>query len=404
MGRWAEVYFTTAPEKRSSAVAELLRELEAASSATQSDLQAPQDPEKVQTEEAERKLDTSEKALIPEPSNEAEPGAICRECGYSSPDDQKFCGMCGAPLSLFAEEQASEPSPEVPATVSDFRESRSWSESAPGATPEVDYAEPVFQHESFNAGSREHFYGTEPSPPPDNEIPHFAMEAPPVPYRYRLYIGAGLAILLAVLLYMAWRGTAALSGVRQSPPSRTIPEAPPAASAAEPPAPRNAATAPARDVIPVEAAPAPRKTNNLAPPDHKAERPPDRPLQSAKSSDMNALKKPLERPAPRMVPTAAQSSAGALEQSSAQDFATAEKYLSGTQGTSRDSREASQWLWKAVGKGNPAATIALSDLYLRGDGVPKSCDQARLLLDAAARKGAKGAGERLRNLQAFGCR
>jgi hypothetical protein len=42
-------------------------------------------------------------------------------------------------------------------------------------------------------------------------------------------------------------------------------------------------------------------------------------------------------------------------------------------------------------------------LYLRGDGVPKNCDQARLLLDAAARKGGTAAAERLRNLQAFGC-
>jgi hypothetical protein len=40
---------------------------------------------------------------------------------------------------------------------------------------------------------------------------------------------------------------------------------------------------------------------------------------------------------------------------------------------------------------------------MRGDGVSKSCDQARLLLDAAARKGARAAAERLRNLPAFGC-
>jgi TPR repeat protein len=77
--------------------------------------------------------------------------------------------------------------------------------------------------------------------------------------------------------------------------------------------------------------------------------------------------------------------------------------LSGNHGMTRDSREAAQWLWKAVGKGNLAATMALSDLYLRGDGVPKNCDQARLLLDAAARKGGTTAAQRLRNLQAFGC-
>jgi TPR repeat protein len=81
----------------------------------------------------------------------------------------------------------------------------------------------------------------------------------------------------------------------------------------------------------------------------------------------------------------------------------AEKYLNGNAGMPRDSKEAAQWLWKAVRKSNLAATMALSDLYLRGDGVPKSCDQARLLLDAAARKGSAAAAERLRNLQAFGC-
>ena len=100
---------------------------------------------------------------------------------------------------------------------------------------------------------------------------------------------------------------------------------------------------------------------------------------------------------------AASSSVIAGERGGAEEVATAERYLNGTQGTPRDSGEAAQWLWRAVGKRNLAATTALSDLYLRGDGVPKSCDQARLLLDAAARKGGRAAADRLRNLRAFGC-
>ena len=47
--------------------------------------------------------------------------------------------------------------------------------------------------------------------------------------------------------------------------------------------------------------------------------------------------------------------------------------------------------------------VTLADLYLKGDGVSKNCDQARVLLDSAAQRGVAGAGERLRNLQAFGC-
>ena len=77
-------------------------------------------------------------------------------------------------------------------------------------------------------------------------------------------------------------------------------------------------------------------------------------------------------------------------------------YLEGTTG-SRDATEAAKWLWKAVGKQNPSALVMLSDLYLRGDGVPRSCDQARLLLVAAVKKGAPEAAERLRRVELNGC-
>jgi TPR repeat protein len=99
---------------------------------------------------------------------------------------------------------------------------------------------------------------------------------------------------------------------------------------------------------------------------------------------------------------AASSSPLAPEPSSAEDLATAEKYLNG-QGVPRDGEEGVRWLWKAEGKGNLAATMALADLFLRGDVLAKNCGQARLLLDVAAKKGSRAAGERLRNLQAFGC-
>ena len=66
-------------------------------------------------------------------------------------------------------------------------------------------------------------------------------------------------------------------------------------------------------------------------------------------------------------------------------------------------KEAARWLWKAMAKHNGEAALLLADLYLKGDGVSQNCDQARILLDTAARRGIAGAGERLRNLQAFGC-
>ena len=81
----------------------------------------------------------------------------------------------------------------------------------------------------------------------------------------------------------------------------------------------------------------------------------------------------------------------------------AQRYLTGMNGQARDHAEAAKWLWKSIAKHNAEATLLLADLYLKGDGVSKSCDQARLLLDSAARKGSTAAGQRLRNLQAFGC-
>jgi hypothetical protein len=80
----------------------------------------------------------------------------------------------------------------------------------------------------------------------------------------------------------------------------------------------------------------------------------------------------------------------------------AQRYLKGN-GPARDSTEAAQWLWKAVAKHNTNAILLLADLYMRGDGLSKSCDQARLLLVAAAEKGSAEAHEKLRNLASNGC-
>lgn len=81
----------------------------------------------------------------------------------------------------------------------------------------------------------------------------------------------------------------------------------------------------------------------------------------------------------------------------------ARDFLNGRNGKEPNRSLAAIYLWKAVAKQNIEATVMLSDLYLRGDGVPKNCEQARLLLDAAALKGRKDAAVQLRNLQAFGC-
>ena len=92
MGRWAEVYFTSPPEKREEAVVELLRELEAQRSDPEShsaSLHAvPARPaEKAAPAFGSRTTDTS-------------PGNLrhCDACGHDNPPRHQFCGMCGGPM------------------------------------------------------------------------------------------------------------------------------------------------------------------------------------------------------------------------------------------------------------------------------------------------------------------
>jgi hypothetical protein len=65
--------------------------------------------------------------------------------------------------------------------------------------------------------------------------------------------------------------------------------------------------------------------------------------------------------------------------------------------------EAVRLLWIAVEKGNSNAEVTLAELYRQGQGVAKSCDQTKILLTAAARKGNAEAQKRLEQFQQEGC-
>ena len=69
----------------------------------------------------------------------------------------------------------------------------------------------------------------------------------------------------------------------------------------------------------------------------------------------------------------------------------------------RNSATTSQRLWKAVAEGNTTAEIALAQLYLTGNGVPRSCEQARVLLSAASKKGNAEATRQYRSLLSTAC-
>jgi TPR repeat protein len=84
------------------------------------------------------------------------------------------------------------------------------------------------------------------------------------------------------------------------------------------------------------------------------------------------------------------------------ELAAALASLDGTNGN-RDSSKAARLLWAAVGNGNSAAEVILADLYLRGNGVAKSCEQGRVLLIAATRSGNAQAKVKLDELNTNGC-
>jgi hypothetical protein len=61
-------------------------------------------------------------------------------------------------------------------------------------------------------------------------------------------------------------------------------------------------------------------------------------------------------------------------------------------------------LWSAIGSGDTSAEVSLAQLYMTGDGVPKNCAQARVLLRAASKGGNAEAVHQLQKLNKSGCR
>ena len=67
-----------------------------------------------------------------------------------------------------------------------------------------------------------------------------------------------------------------------------------------------------------------------------------------------------------------------------------------------DSTAVATWLWKTTAKGNADAPVRLANMYIKGEGVPRSCDQALVLLRTAALKGNAQADDRLASMYASG--
>jgi hypothetical protein len=359
--RWAEAYFSNPPERREQAISELLREL--------------------LEQKAQQRAEASGASPVvhPEPGSIFSPASYapslvrCKSCGHDNALSERFCGMCGVEVGV------SEPS-----TYSRFDRisPQDW-ETERSAGPLDQEAEESWDSESDSVPAHEEIA------PSANELSLFQAisrgsshddpvweydSSPASPYRF--YIGSVLAIMLLGLGFWAWRG---MQGDSQSHQV----SAPPPAMA------KDADTPPAQ----APTAKAEQASENAA------QAPPSRAVANKPETEIvgNSRPQPTAAAEKEHIPAPADAGRGEKE------LSMAKQYLSGADGKQRDTAEASKWLWMSVAKHNDKATLLLADLYLKGDGVSKNCEQARVLLDSAARKGASGAGERLRNLPAFGC-
>lgn len=121
------------------------------------------------------------------------------------------------------------------------------------------------------------------------------------------------------------------------------------------------------------------------------------PANAAQSPNQDSAQKHAQKP-PQ--PTVSAPSSAELAESAAQsEFLRAQQYLTGS-GVPQDPATAAEWFWRSLEAGNTAAAVPLADLYIAGKGVSRSCQQARILLDTAARKGNADAVHKLAELPA----
>jgi hypothetical protein len=418
MGRWAEVYFTSPPEKREQAVLDLLRELQGDNPEPEVNAPSP--------------VSEQESRAITAPTSRPEevPVAVvhCQACGRENPGSHRFCGMCGTPVG----EQRAAADLNITDLhvadfpVADFQRADMAREDRPGQDRPSDdrrvahlFAEdpaplaprseertgpsinPVSEP-AWNTGEFLSARGAREFDDRDDRTSNLFESAPPS-RPYGLYAGIAVVVVLA-LAYVAWRSMQTSPSSSQG--SRVASQAPPVVTT-EP-----AASSPATTLAKADSPqPIPDRTAEVASPANTQAAVPANSAEDPRRAD------PLPdsakaKPSPDAAAQAA-SPIGAIDgknleaepvsANGEQELAIAQRYLSGAEGQERNSAEGAKWLWKAIAKHNADATLLLSDLYLKGDGVEKNCDQARVLLDAAAGRGLKGAGDRLRHLQAFGC-
>jgi hypothetical protein len=351
LGRWAKVYFSTPPANREQAVSNLLAEIKRESGAATA------------TQPGRPYFATDPKFQR----------GFCAACQHHNPPGHKFCSRCGQTLNQGE-----------PASQANRVTTGTSKASQPSSANDMQW----MREQTF--GGLTDAYA-------------------PRKRGWKYAVGATV-IVLAGFAYMRW---APASGTKISVTRAPQVSAPASALGPQKALPAEVPVeAPVETKVPAEAVtPKSVASESVAPKSVAAE------SVALPNKEHEADSRPANADArhrtivPARVQSAAQKSPlldasrqTVVDQGSgAPDLQLAQRYLGGSMGV-RDSAEAAKLLWKAVSKQNATAAVLLSDLYLRGDGVPRSCDQARLLLVAAAKRGSPMAAQQLRNLESHGCR
>ena len=299
--------------------------------------------QQLETEAHEGAL-TPGQALAPEASITAMAQAqiVCLQCQHQNVADQRFCGNCGSTLpGNMMSVAAAEPSTTTIHAVSEIASLEPVDDSRVDNPEDSDLG--WLRGKAFSQWDE--------------------VEAPARRGNKVLWAGIGLMVLLAAFGGLYW---ASRDRTAPSPPGTAL-ISPAATPQTTGPSADSSANAPTQQ-LPAEA------------PSHQ--------------------ERQSVSPAPLPAAVDARHFPGAED--GAQELLLAKQNLEG-QTSTRDSSAAARLLWKAVGKHNTQAALLLSDLYVRGDGVPRNCDQARLLLVAAARKGGSAAAQQLRSFESGGC-
>ena len=346
MGRWAEVYFTTPPEKRDAAVQELLWELRSGVKPTQNGISEEQITvseqgilnAKQKFVGLEKKLAELQRKPVEESasasSESAELDLMCPACLSKNKPGQRFCGLCGFTLSA----DRNSPSQVVSPVTQPKNE-----------PPPIERAgdDWTWLHER-------------------NRTALVVEQQKTTNWKYVVFV---VFVLVGCALgYLWWRGSLQTSsaGEKERNPAR-------------------------RDAGTVRPNAVEETSSQRVPVGKGATAEPER-ANSSKQEDKQAAAEAESRSVP---PNS--TIKNSIAEAGMQELETARRYLDG-RGVPKDSSVAAQWLWKSIAKKNTEALITLSDMYAAGEGVPKSCDQARLLLSTAAQKGSQEARDKLKTV------